>query len=204
MSSPTLVDLRQRKQEIRRQAHAARRAQSNKDELSRAICARFASLAEYGAAGTVAFYVHTQTEVRTRHYLPTALGHGKRIVVPYCIEDRLELFHLEHVDELSIGAFNVLEPRPELRQLARKRVAVEEVDLIVVPGVAFDQTGARMGHGLGFYDKLLEGARPDAVLIGLAFQCQIFPEVPVQSHDIFVDKVVTEAAIYVGHGRAAR
>ena len=71
----------------------------------------------------------------------------------------------------------------------------------MVPGVAFDRRGGRMGHGFGYYDKLLEHARPDAPLVALAFECQLFPEIPTQAHDIFMDKIITEQAIYAGKGR---
>ena len=71
----------------------------------------------------------------------------------------------------------------------------------MVPGVAFDRRGARMGHGFGYYDKLLEHARPDTPLVALAFECQLFNEIPTQSHDIFMDKIITEQSIYQGKGR---
>jgi 5-formyltetrahydrofolate cyclo-ligase len=58
-----------------------------------------------------------------------------------------------------------------------------------------------MGHGKGYYDKLLEHARLDTPLVALAFECQMFPEVPVAEHDIFMDKIITEAAVYPGRGR---
>jgi 5-formyltetrahydrofolate cyclo-ligase len=139
--------------------------------------------------------------VRTRQYLPTALGHGKRIIVPYCVEGELELFHLEDMGELAVGMYKILEPRPELRGLAHKRVSPEELDLVMVPGVAFDRSGGRMGHGFGYYDKLLHRARPDAPLVALAFECQLFPEIPTLPHDVFMDRVITEKAVYQGKGR---
>ncbi len=141
-------------------------------------------------------------EVRTRHYLPRALEHGKKIVVPYCVEgESLELFHLESMDELTTGMYQILEPRADLRDSRAKRVDVRELDLVMVPGVAFDRRGARMGHGKGYYDKLLEHARPQTPLVALAFECQMFPELPVQPHDVFMDKIVTETGIYEGLGR---
>ena len=91
----------------------------------------------------------------------------------------------------------------ELRSLPAKRVSPDEIDLVMVPGVAFDRTGGRMGHGFGYYDKLLEHARHDAPLVALAFECQLFPEIPTQSHDIFMDKLITEASVYSGKGRAS-
>jgi 5-formyltetrahydrofolate cyclo-ligase len=199
--SDTADDFRARKKAIREQAHANRNAQPNKDELSRVICERLVSLPEYRQARTVLYYVDARSEVRTRDYLATALRHDKRIVVPYCVAGELELFLLESMDELAVGMYRILEPRPELRAQPGKRVSVEELDLIVVPGVAFDRRGARMGHGKGYYDRLLEHARPDTPLVALAFECQLFPEVPTEAHDVFMDRVLTEVAVYPGRGR---
>lgn len=201
MTPSQLDDLQQLKQHIRQRAHEARNALPDKDPLSQKIVERFVALSEYQRAGAVMFYVDVRSEVRTRHYFATALGHGKRIVVPYCVDGELELFHLENMDELSIGMYKILEPREELRGRADKRVEVHELDLIMVPGVAFDRRGARMGHGKGYYDKLLEHARADTPLVALAFECQMFPEIPMQPHDVFMDKIVTEAGVYDGRGR---
>jgi 5-formyltetrahydrofolate cyclo-ligase len=189
------------KKTIREQAHAARLAQLNKDEVSQAIVDRFMQLPEYQQAKTVMFYVDVRTEVRTRQALPAALASGKRIVIPYCVDGELELFHLETMDELELGMYRILEPKAELRGIPAKRTPVEELDLVMVPGVAFDRRGGRTGHGKGYYDKLLEHALSRTPLIALAFECQLFPEIPMQDHDIFMDKVVTEAAIYDGLGR---
>jgi|SRR5665213_1934396 len=196
-------DLQQLKKTIREQAHAARNALPNKDELSGDICERLAALPEYARARTVMYYVDVRSEVRTRHYLPTALTQGKRIVVPYCVNGELELFHLQNMDELAVGMYKILEPKAELRALADKRVEPGELDLVIVPGVAFDREGGRTGHGFGYYDKLLNRARTDAPLIALAFECQLFPRIPMQAHDVFMDKVVTEAAVYAGKGRSS-
>ncbi len=194
-------DFQQQKKTIRDQAHANRNRQENKDELSRIICDTFMALPEYAAARTVMFYVDVRSEVRTRHSLPAALQTGKRIVVPYCVNNELELFHLTNMEELAIGMYKILEPRLELRSLPGKHVEVRDLDLIMVPGVAFDRSGARMGHGFGYYDKLLQHARPDTPLVALAFECQLFPQVPTQAHDIFMDKIITEKTIYPGRGR---
>lgn len=196
----TVID----KQALREQAHANRRAQPNKEELSGRICEQFLALPEYQAARTVMFYVDVRTEVRTREFLPAALTYGKRLIVPYCVEGELELFHLEDMEELTVGMYRILEPKPELRGLPEKSVDVAEVDLIMVPGVAFDRRGARMGHGKGYYDKLLEHARPDTPLVALAFECQLFDEIPTAAHDVFMDKIITEERIYDCRGRGRR
>ncbi|HEV3138067.1 MAG TPA: 5-formyltetrahydrofolate cyclo-ligase [Pirellulales bacterium] len=201
MLAKGLMDLKALKKTIREQAHANRQAQADKEGASQAICEKFAALAEFAAARSVLVYVDVRTEVRTRHYLPKLLASGKRIVVPYCVVGNLELFLLENMDELAVGMYKILEPKEELRSLPGKRVDVQEIDLIMVPGVAFDRRGARMGHGFGYYDKLLERARPGTPLVALAFECQLFPEIPTQPHDVFMNKILTERAIYLGKGR---
>lgn len=191
-----------RKNELRKQAHANRKAQENKDELSRRIVGAFMALPEFATAKTVMFYVDVRSEVRTRFDLEAAIESGRRIVVPWCNDEgELELFHLSHMDQLEIGMYKILEPAAHLRNEAEFRVGVEELDLIMVPGVGFDSRGARMGHGKGYYDKLLEHARKDTPLVALAFECQMFEDIPVAEHDVFMDMIITEDRIYPGYGR---
>ena len=193
----------ERKSAIRKIAFANRRDQENKDDLSRDIMRTFMELPEYAEAQTVMFYVDVRAEVRTRFDLPVALQQGKKVVVPWCNDKgELELFHLESMDELEIGMYNILEPAAHLRDIAMKRTEVSELDLIMVPGVGFDSRGGRTGMGKGYYDKCLEHARPDAVIVAVCFECQMFEEIPVQSHDIYMDKVITEATTYEGIGRS--
>jgi 5-formyltetrahydrofolate cyclo-ligase len=186
------------KKAVRQRIMEARNTEPDKDGKSRRICERVFALPEFTAARVVQFYIDVRSEVRTRSFIPRALELGKQVVVPYCVDEHLELFHLEHPDELAVGAFKILEPRPELRALPHKRFDVETVDLMMVPGVVFDRRGGRMGHGWGFYDRLLERARPDTHLVALAFECQIVDEVPMEAHDIPVHKVVTEEGVYEG------
>jgi len=204
--APPPADPQARKAALRDLARKNRVAQKNKDEVSRAICAAFVALPAYRAARTVMWYVDAGSEVRTRHTLPEALGHGKRVVVPWCVVEtsQLELFLLEEMGELVEGAYKILEPRDELRRLPAKQVRPEELDLVMVPGTAFDPRGGRMGQGKGYYDRLLARARPDAPLVALAFDCQIVADIPVAAHDVFMDRVVTETREIVGVGRAGR
>lgn len=190
------AERRRRKAEMRRVAEAARRQQPDKDALSRTICSRFASLAEYAQAGTVLLYVHVRAEVRTREFLERAMAEGKRVLVPWCEGDHLELFHLEDMSELGPGVFGLLEPRAELRGRPGKRRDIAEVDVAMVPGVAFDRQGGRLGHGKGYYDGLLGRARPDTLLVGVCFESQLVPEVPMGPRDVRMHRVITERAIY--------
>ena len=196
-------DLAERKNAIRTAAHAARKSQADKESVSAAITDRVMAMPEYQKALCVMWYVDVRDEVRTRHALPQTLTSNQKIVVPYCVDGELELFHLESMDELELGMYKILEPKAALREVASKKATIEELDLVLVPGVAFDRQGGRTGHGKGYYDKLLENARPDTPLVALAFECQLFDEIPMQSHDIYMDAVVTESAIYPGRGRRA-
>ncbi len=203
MTSTTTPDaLAARKQVLREQAFGNRKAQQDKDEHSRRILAAFHALPEYATARTVLYYVDARSEVRTRFDLPDALASGKKVVVPWCNPaGELELFYLEGMEELEIGMYRILEPLPHLRQKPEKQVPVAALDLVMVPGVAFDERGGRMGHGKGYYDKLLQNARPDCPLVALAFECQIVPEVPMGQYDIYMDKVITESRTIDGRGR---
>jgi 5-formyltetrahydrofolate cyclo-ligase len=201
MSDVPVSEVQERKAAIRKQAHENRRHQTDKDSVSNAIMRRFLELPEYAAAKTVMFYVDVRDEVRTRQALPEALTTGKRIVVPYCVEGELELFWLESMDELELGMYRILEPKTELRTVAAKHLQPKDLDLIMVPGVAFDREGGRTGHGKGYYDKLLEHASENTPLVALAFDCQMFDAIPMDQHDIYMDKVITESAVYEGRGR---
>lgn len=187
------------KTKLREEAHARRNALENKDGLSQTILVQFMAMPEYQQAKTVLFYIDVRSEVRTRQALPAALQSGKTIVIPWCTDTvELALFRLDSMEELTVGMYKILEPKPELRLLPHKQVDPQAVDLVMVPGVAFDRRGARMGHGKGYYDKLLENTRPGTPLVALAFECQLFPEIPVAPHDVYMSKIITEKAIYPG------
>ena len=196
-------DPQARKAALREQARKARVAQPNKDAVSAVIVAKAQALPAYQAAKTVMYYVDAGSEVKTRTALAGVIAAGKRVVVPWCVVENntLELFLLEDMSELVEGAYKILEPKEDLKRLPGKLVAPETLDLVFVPGTAFDQNGARMGQGKGYYDRLLGAARPDCPLVALAYDCQIFDDIPVAPHDVFMDLVVTETRVLAGRGR---
>ena len=189
------------KKQQRRQAYEARQAQPDKDAVSRLICAEFIAQPEYQQAKTVMWYVHCRSEVITLPALASELKRSKRRVIPYCTHDeqgqkKLGLWLLEDINELVPGTWGILEPPQARWTEVEKQVDVRELDLIMVPGVAFDRNGGRLGNGAGYYDRLLEKVRKDAVLTAVCFESQLFERIEMEQHDIYMDKVITEQAIY--------
>lgn len=187
------------KRQLRRLALARRRRQADHVSLSGRILERLVARPEFVAARSVLWYVSAGSEVATWDALRLALTGDRQLAVPYCEGDVLQLVWLKSIDELEPGQFGIHEPRPALRRLADRRLDVTQVDLIVLPGVAFDARGARLGHGRGYYDRLLQKARPDTPLFAPAFECQMFERVPTEPHDVLLDLVITERQVYVGH-----
>jgi 5-formyltetrahydrofolate cyclo-ligase len=196
MTTDPVEEILSRKRTIRREAGVRRREVPDKDERSRAIWERLAGLPQYARAATVMLYLDFNSEARTRPFVPEIWQSGRRVVVPYCVEDRLGLFRLCDFAELAPGTLGILEPAEAWRGRPDRHVAPEEIDLVVVPGVAFDRRGGRIGHGMGYYDRFLRRLRPDAWSIAPAFECQLFDEVPLLPHDVGVDRIVTECAVY--------
>lgn len=194
------------KASLRRLAYEVRDAQLDKDFASSAICARFVAEAAYSQAETVMWYCHCRSEVRTVTALNEALISNKRIVIPYCTKDaqgvnKLGLWRLQNWSELVPGTWGILEPPRQRWGEPGKEADPCELDLIMVPGVAFDRQGGRLGNGQGYYDRLLQTVRPDAVLSAVCYEAQLFDAIPMGIHDIFMDYVITEKAIYRGKGR---
>lgn len=197
------------KSEQRQIAYAARNAQTDKDAVGAEICRRVVEQPWYQSARTVMWYLHCRSEVRTLPAVTAELGCGKRIVMPYCTVDaegqkQLGLWRLASIDELQPGMWNILEPPRERWLEPAKQVSAEELDVVIVPGVAFDPHGGRLGNGAGYYDRLLQKVRPDAVLAAVCYEAQLLPRVVMTAFDVCMDYVITERTIYPGQGRARR
>ncbi len=185
------------KQQIRKAAQARRALLTDRPGRSREITARLFALPEFQAARSLAFYVSIRNEVDTRPALLAALAMGKTIAVPYCQDNRLHLVRIEQESELETGTYQIPEPAADLRHRPERSVEPAELDLVLVPGVAFDRQGNRLGHGAGYYDRLLADVRSPALLVALAFDCQIVDSVPTEPHDVRMHRIVTESTLHV-------
>ena len=178
------------KRELRRAAAAARDAVRDRAEAAAAACAHLSALAPYRSAAAVLWYVSMPSELATSPAIEAALTEGKRVAVPWCDGDDLGLWRLESLSELEPGTWGIPEPPLSRRREPERRVAPEALEFVVVPGLAFDRRGRRLGHGKGYYDRLL--ARSAAVRAGLCYGAQVFPEVPAGPRDAVMDWLVTE------------
>jgi 5-formyltetrahydrofolate cyclo-ligase len=185
------------KQRIRKEVLAARRTLSDRESRSGLILANALALPELAAAEVILIYVDCRSEVQTRAAISELLSRGKMVVVPWCRDDKhLGLFHLRSLADLKPGRFGIPEPTPGNLADPGRDVAPSQLDLLLLPGVAFDRRGGRLGHGRGYFDRLLAETRPDAMKAGLAFECQIVPDVPSEPHDMRLDAIVTEVGVY--------
>jgi len=198
--------IQKQKEILRRTAYDARNAEKDNETASKRAVKTLIALPEYKAAKTVMWYADCRSEMATQFALPAAIESGKRIAVPYCTtgasgENKLGLWHLQSIEELVSGKWKVLEPPREEWSRTEKQIQPEELDFVVVPGVAFSRDGARLGNGQGYYDRLLSSVRSDCALVGLSYESQLFEEVAMEPHDVYVNKVVTESSVYEGRGR---
>jgi 5-formyltetrahydrofolate cyclo-ligase len=152
------------------------------------ICAQVIGMPAYAAARAVHCYLAMRSEVATRPLIADALGRGKRVAVPVVVPKAAELAHawLQSLDasEMVAGSFGTFNPRD------MQPAAVGDWDLTIVPLLAFDRRGYRLGYGKGYYDRLL-GSQPMPT-IGVAFAAQEIAELPAEPFDIPLDWIVTE------------
>ena len=131
-------------------------------------------------------------EVQTETLLSGLLDLGKRVAIPWIIGKQvMEAVLVPSMDVLEAGAYGILTVRKEQREI----LPPQELDCVIVPGVAFGMDGARLGMGGGYYDMFLPKA-VQAIKIAAAFQCQITEGIPRQSHDCSVDWIVTEQGVF--------
>ncbi|MDA8126375.1 MAG: 5-formyltetrahydrofolate cyclo-ligase [Deltaproteobacteria bacterium] len=179
------------KGDIRRQALCQRDglAATEIEAKSRIIVERLVGLDEIRRAATVMVYLSFASEVRIDRLLLRGWAAGKRIVVPHCRPDGRELTacRIDAFDELEPGHYGIRAPKAD----RLRPVPQAEIDAVIVPAAAFDRRGYRIGYGGGYYDRFLPQV-PQAAKIGVAFACQIVPEIPAAPHDVPVDRIVTE------------
>lgn len=173
------------KKELRRTIRERKRAMTEEEIVSRSerLGVLFAQSEAYKAAKTIYGYLPYNQEVRTMPMLEQALKDGKRVAVPKVYGDEMKFLYLDDLTQVSKGYAGIPEP------IADGPVADDETALVLMPGLAFDPQGHRIGYGGGFYDKFL-AAEPNHPTLALCYEFQMLPELHTEEHDIPVDTVL--------------
>lgn len=174
------------KSDLRKALLARRKALSAERRVqeSRAIMDRLRDLPAFRAARTIVGYAPQSEEVDILPLLAELAKKGRTVALPRTVRPTLEIFRWKDGDPLVPGPFGIREPSS-----GAGRLLPSEVDLVLVPGVAFDRRGHRLGFGHGYYDRFLS-AIPDAAQVGVAFTEQLVDRVPDEPHDVTVDWLV--------------
>jgi 5-formyltetrahydrofolate cyclo-ligase len=147
---------------------------------------------EFDKAKGIGAFASIPGEINTYPILEGALGLGKRIYLPKVVKGKthFEFFLVQNFKTLSKGAFGILEPT------GGKPADWGEIDLVLVPGLAFDQSGNRLGFGKGYYDRVLPLLKKSTLTIGLGYSFQIVEKIPVDLHDIPLKAVLSEKGVH--------
>jgi 5-formyltetrahydrofolate cyclo-ligase len=158
------------------------------DEMSEEIQNKIIDMNEFTSANTVAAYHSIGSEVRTSRILNAVLQMNKRLALPKVIDETRIIFAevKDLNNDLQVGMYNIMEPKEHCLQ-------VENIDLILVPGIAWDEHGHRVGYGQGYYDRYL--AKINTFSIGLGYEFQVFEEIQYGKNDFRVNMLVTDKRI---------
>ena len=173
------------KKELRRTIRERKRAMTEEEIVSRSekLGVLFSQSEAYKAAKTIYGYLPYNQEVRTVPMLEQALKDGKRVAVPKVYGDEMKFLYLDDLSKVEKGYAGIPEP------IADGPVADDDTALVLMPGLAFDPAGHRIGYGGGFYDKFL-AAEPNHPTLALCYEFQMLPELHTEEHDIPVDTVL--------------
>ena len=183
-----------RKRAIRAEVLAARRALTSDEaaQKSTAILDRLRSLPEFESARALLVYVSSKdNEVDTLRLISSAIESGRKVLVPIAVTSTRQMVwsELRSLDELHKSTFGIMEPKEDCVRPAQHNKS----DLALVPGIAFDVAGRRIGYGGGYYDRFL--AAFSGKKVALAYELQVYESIPSEPHDLPVDVIVTEDRI---------
>lgn len=173
------------KQELRRAIRERKRAMTEEEivERSNALAEKFYNSPAYQAASTIYGYLPYNQEVRTIPMLQRALDEGKRVAVPKVYGEEMRFIYLEDLTQVSKGYAGIPEP------IADAPVAEDKQALVLMPGLAFDPQGHRIGYGGGFYDRFL-AQEPHHPTLALCYEFQMQAHLDTEEFDIPVDTVL--------------
>lgn len=180
------------KRSIRRSMLAHRKALSAEEFASASLLVQetFLATENYHRSRSMIVYSPINLEVDTGLIVSSALASGKRVAFPVVAGHELVFREVTDLSQLRKGAFGILEPGEEGRPFM-----LEEADLLILPGVAFDLKGHRIGYGKGYYDKTIHSLEGSGKIIGICFDFQLVDEILGESHDVKMDLIITEKRV---------
>lgn len=164
------------------------------NEKTRQVQERLFSFANFIEAKIPLLYMNLRREVPTHRVLEWCFEQNKIVVLPSFGKEKktMTLMKIDDIEkDLKPGPRGVLEPDPE----RCKRVPIEQIDIAIVPGLAFDEKGGRIGSGHGYYDRLIPKLAVTTRKVALIFEDHVLPQIPMESHDKYVDIVITDQRI---------
>lgn len=177
------------KKALRQEIGAKKRALCAEEIESRSaiLAEKLYNTEQYRDCKSLYAYLSFNQEVRTNPIIQHAWANGKRVAVPKVVGDEMVFIWIDSFEGLTPqGAFHIMEP------IEDGPVADDERALILMPGLAFDPQGHRIGYGGGYYDRFLEN-EPDHPLVALCYDFQLYDRLEVEAHDVPVDLVITDA-----------
>jgi 5-formyltetrahydrofolate cyclo-ligase len=183
--------VREAKKELREKFLTLLTQQKEQDRLvrSRSVQKKLWLRPEFMQAKTIMFYASFGGEVTTFEMIKEATQLNKNIALPIIVKDRKQIIPaiVEHPDQLIEGMYGIKEPK-----LVEERVIdPQELELVLVPGLAFDKSNNRLGRGVGYYDRFLAGLPTGTPILGLAYDFQVVDRLPLEVHDIALTGVIT-------------
>ena len=186
------MNIKELKKEIRKSIIEKRNKIKNKDKTSmdKKIIESFKKEDSYKKARGIFIYIGFGSEINTKVIIEDALKKGKEVYVPKVKGKEMLLIKIDSLENLVTSSYGILEPIGD-----NNNFDVDKLDLLVMPGVAFDNSGNRIGYGGGYYDRFLEKNKTNAEKIALAYEFQILNSINNEKHDVKVDKIITEERI---------
>jgi len=157
------------------------------------ITQKFLKTTDYLNSKNIFIYYPCRSEIDTTIIIKKALKESKNIILPRVEGTLLNLYFINDIyTQLQEGSYKIMEPIPS----SCTRADIADINLAIVPGIAFDRNLNRLGYGGGFYDKIIRNLPQNIKKIALSFDIQIVPNIPVLDHDIKIDIIITESKIY--------
>jgi len=175
-----------RKQMMKKRSSLSKKEKKIKDQ---SIYNQVVNDEDYNTADSVFLFLSFGSEIDTKKIIQDALDHSKKVFLPKVVGENLELFEVEDFENLERSKYGILEPNENCQAIRNC-----SLDFILMPGLAFDQSGGRVGYGGGFYDRYISSLPNYEKIpkVAIAYDFQIVDEVPMSRYDIPVDRIIVD------------